>query len=243
MSPSLVNIPPLYGILVALVPSFIFLVILIDPYEDEVEDEVLYRGFFFGFFLGFIAFLLEQAGFFGYGSDPGIAFYSIFGLSVVHPMMQGMVLNKKKYQEKRQTIAFGAALGFGFTSTYGFTIFARALILGDIESVYDQFLGIVFVLGTILLLGATGVVIGYGVFSDKYKHYLSVMIIIHLIPNIAKFVRFMDRIPQEALAFFLLIYGVLAYLLVRRDFMPYVSETHAQKTKSETKLIIKKKLG
>jgi len=242
MNLSSVNLPPLYGILVALVPSFIFLVILILPYEEEVEDEVLYRGFFYGFFLGFIAYLLERLGFFGYGQDPGIAFYSIFGLSVIHPMILGMILNKKEHQEKRQTIALGAALGFGFSSIYGFTIFAGALLLGDIETPYEQFLGIFYVLGTILLLGATGVVIGYGVLVGEYKRYLGIIIVIHLVPNIAKFIRAASVIPQEALTFFLFAYGALAYLLVRRDFMPYVSESFAKNIKAETKLIIKKKL-
>ena len=242
MNLSSVNLPPLYGILVALVPSFIFLVILILPYEEEVEDEVLYRGFFYGFFLGFMAYLLEALGFFGYGQDLGIAFYSIFGLAIIHPMILGMLLNKKEHQKKRQTIALGAAIGFGFSSIYGFTIFAGALLLGDIETPYEQFLGIFFVLGTILLLGATGVVIGYGVLVDQYKRYLGIMITIHLIPNAAKFIRAAGVIPQVVLTFFLFAYGALAYLLVRRDLMPYVSEMGVKSIKAETKLIIKKKL-
>ena len=231
------------GIIVSLVPSFIFLVILIDPYEKDVKDDILYRGFFMGFILGFVAYLLEAAGFFGFRSDaPDIAFFSIFGLSFVHPMVMGMVLNKKNYQEKRETIAMGAALGFGFAASYGFTIFAGGLIIGDLDTGYDQFFGVLFVQATSLLLGATGVFIGYGVYGELYKRYVSIAIVIHFVPNLLKFIRLMGAIPQELLVLALLIYGVVAYQLVRRDFMPHVAPDSARKMKTDAKLIIKKKL-
>lgn len=243
MNFSSINFITLYGILVGLVPSFLLLVYLMEPYEKEVEDDVLWKGFFFGFFLGVIAFLLEAAGFFGFGSDAGVAFYSIFGLSIVHPMMIGMILNRKENHEKRESIAFGASLGFGFSSSYGFTIFAGALLKEDIVTAYQQLSAIIYVLGIIMLLGSTGVVIGYGVFAGEYGKCVGLTITVHILPNVFKFLKYLYLIPLWLLALFLLLYGGGFYLIVKKDFMPHLSPEAIRRKKIEKKLIIKERLG
>jgi hypothetical protein len=239
MSFSLVDNTTLYGILVGLVPSFLLLIHLLDPYEDELKDEILWRGFMNGFLLGIVAYVLEWAGFLSYGLDGWVALLSVFGFAIIHPLMMGMFLNKRKYQKERDVLSLGAALGFGFSSSYGFTIFAGGLLTGDINTPYEQIIGILYVLGTILLLGSTGVIIAYGVFSGEYQRYILYTITLHLIPNFMKFLRVLDAIPQGVLAVSLFLYGALVYYMVVRDFIPHISAKTISLVKSESKLFIK----
>ncbi len=247
-----VNAIPLYGMIVGLIPAYLYLVFLTNPYEKDLDEQKLWRGLFFGLFgFGVVAYFIEAVGFASFAirtdeefvvADFIKAFVSIFTLAILHPVMMGMWLNKKANQGERQTIVLAAGLGFGFGAMYGLMLFAGAVLLEEVSTLYEGFLNFLVIQGLIFILGATAVILAYGVLENQYIKYMKYCVLINIIPNIVKVLRALALIPHEALAVFMVIYGLALFQVIRKEYMPFLSSITPRQRKVKQKLIIKKAL-
>ena len=162
---------PQSSIFIGIIPAMILLYIALKDWQGHYTEKTLFIMFIFGIISGFIVSIVE-VGF----------FYSALVVIIIFPFLEQiikmMILNLRRYHEKQSTVMYGLALGLGFGSIYPP---ASMMILAESDISSIELTSILLgSIGLLFLHGATGALIGYGVYKGKiamfYLYSVSILI-------------------------------------------------------------------
>lgn len=170
------DVIPQASLFIGIIPALILLYISLKGFEGHYQDKKIFITFLIGLVIGFISVIIE---YFTYAV--GVLFIVLFPL--LEQMFKTIILNIGRLQEKRETTIYGLSLGLGFGSI--FMPFQIILVYNQLEVTY-LILGYT-ILGSfswILIHGATGTIIGYGIYEGKLLYYFIYAILLTIPLNI-----------------------------------------------------------
>ncbi len=210
---------PQASLFLGIIPALILLYISLKGYEGYYKDKFIFLSFVAGIIAGFLSVILET-----YTSrDIGILFIILF--PIVEQLFKTIILNISKLQRIKDTVVYGLSLGLGFGSI--FTPFS--MITSNIQP-GDSFLIVLVIIGSIgiiLLHGATGVCIGYGIYTSKLLKYFIFAIILHVPVTGLIFLTTFYAITYLQIG--LIIYGSLIYWYTTTKIMPRILAKRRQR--------------
>ncbi len=202
---------PQASLFLGIIPALILLYISLKGYEGYYKDKTIFLTFVAGIVAGFLSVILET-----YASNIGILFIVLF--PIIEQLFKTIILNIRRFQKKRETTIYGLSLGLGFGSI--FTPFS--MITSNIQTSNSYLIVLVILgsIGIILLHGATGVCIGYGVYSGKLQKYFLLAIIFHV--PLTSLIFLTTLLNIEYLQIGLVVYGLIIYWYVTKNIMPKI---------------------
>ncbi|MFO8078163.1 MAG: protease PrsW [Thermoplasmatota archaeon] len=154
------NIIPQSSLLLGIIPALILLYISLKDWQDHYTEKTLFIMFILGIIIGFIVVLMST-------------FYDLLIIILIFPFLEQiiktMILNLRRSQAKQATVMYGLGFGLGFGSIYPpafLILFSQAEISNFI--LISTLLGS---LGLLLIHGATGALIGYGIYQGKLLNF------------------------------------------------------------------------
>jgi len=154
------NIIPQSSLFLGVIPALILLYITLKGYEGFYKDKTMFILFIAGIIMGFVAAFAQSI------TIVATILYVAL-LAIFNQMFKTIVLNIGRFQKNKETPIHGLSLGLGFGSSFTpFMIIALSSFVG-INNVYVLLTAGIGSFGIILFHGATGSLIGYGVFQGK----------------------------------------------------------------------------
>jgi len=207
---------PQASLFLGIIPALILLYVSIKGYEGYYKDKTIFLTFIIGIVTGLIAAIVRIY------SIPLAIIYIII-IALFEQLFKTIVLNLKRFQGKKETTIYGLSLGLGFGAV--FTPFLLTSVAATTTISLQTFLFIVIgSFGFILFHSASGVYIGYGIYSSKLIKYLIIAIIIQLpfntINDLTRLYFSNNYFPLLQIS--LLIYGVIFYIYVVKKIMPKI---------------------
>lgn len=170
------DVIPQASLFIGIIPALILLYISLKGFEGHYQDKKIFITFLIGLVIGFISVIIEY-----YTIAVGVLFIVLF--PILEQMFKTIILNIGRLQEKRETTIYGLSLGLGFGSI--FMPFQIILVYSQFDVTY-LILGYT-ILGSfswILIHGATGTIIGYGIYEGKLLNYFILAILLTIPLNI-----------------------------------------------------------
>lgn len=186
---------------IGIIPALILLFISLKGYEGYFKEKLIFLTFVVGIIIGVITVVIQT-----YTAEVGIYFIILF--PVLEQLFKTIVLNIGRFHGKQETPIYGLSLGLGFGSIF----IPSSLVLLNIQGVFDNVsiaLSIIGSIGIILIHGATGVCIGYGVYKYSLLKYLFFAIILYIPVTALTFISRYIEIVYIHLA--ILPYGIVLY--------------------------------
>jgi len=216
---------PQASLFLGIIPALILLYISLKGYEGHYKDKFIFLSFVAGIVVGFISVLVET-----FTIAVGILFIILF--PVLEQLFKTIILNIGRLQEKKETVLYGLSLGLGFGSI--FTPFSMLTVqLQTGESIYLIISAVIGSVGIILLHGATGICLGYGIHTGKLSKYFIFAILLHLPVTAFIFITTMFNIGYLQLG--LIPYGLLIYWYTTKKIMPQILTQSERRKRSSTK--------
>lgn len=207
---------PQSSLFLGIIPALALVYLIIRKWTGQYQEKLIFLLFVFGIISGFTVTFTE----FYINLSNLIEFVILFRF--IEIMAKTVILNLPRFQEKHQTVLYGAVLGLGFGSIYP----PVSLLL--INTVAVSPLEVVSVLigslGMLLIQGSTGALIGYGVFKRNLILPVGISLVFHIIYQYLLF----------NLAFLwtwtLFIGGIFVYFLVmKRIVFPVLKQSERRK--------------
>ena len=155
-----------------IIPALFLLFISLKGYDGYYKEKTIFLTFVAGLIIGVIAVIIEA-----YTAAIGLFYIVLF--PVLEQLFKTIVLNIGRFHGKKETPIYGLSLGLAFGSIF----IPSSLILLNIQGVYDNLTIAIVLLGSIgiiLIHAATGVCIGYGIYSYSLTKYLLFAIILYI---------------------------------------------------------------
>ena len=199
---------PQASLFLGIIPALILLYFSINGYEGYYKDKIIFLTFVAGIIAGFISVIIET-----FASGIGILFIVLF--PIIEQLFKTIILNFGRFQRKKETVVYGLTLGLGFGSIFTpFSMITANITTGEPSIIILIIIGSI---GIILMHGATGVCIGYGIYDGKLVNYFVTAIFLHL-PVTALFY-ITAFLEIEYLQVGLIFYGLLIYWWVTKKIM------------------------
>jgi hypothetical protein len=208
-----------------IIPALILLYFSLKGFEGLYKDRTIFLIFVAGIIAGFITVLIEY-----YTVSVGLLFIILF--PILEQLFKTMILNIGRFQRKKETTIYGLSLGLGFGSIF----IPFAIIISSIEGVFDYYSIALTVLGSfgiILLHGATGVYIGYGVYVGKLPRYFIFAVVLYL-PVTTSYLTALFNLGFLQLG--LVPYGLIVYWYATKKIMSRILK-ESDKRKRDKKLV------
>jgi len=202
---------PQASLFLGIIPALVLLFIGLKGYDEFYKEKNIFLTFVIGIILGFIAALIEL-----FTLTVGVLIIILF--PILEQILKTMILNVGKLHGKRETVIYGLSLGLGFGSIFT----PVSIILANIQTESIILLASIILgsIGIILVHGATGLIIGYGVYNGKLMKNFVFVLILH-IPVTAWF--FLTGIYKlEHLQVYLVLYGLIIYWYTTKKIMPQI---------------------
>jgi hypothetical protein len=221
---------PQASLLIGIIPALLFLYLSIKGYEGRFKDKLIFLTFIVGIIIGVISAVIELL-------TNTIGIISIIILfPVLEQFFKTIVLNIGRFQEKQQTTIYGLCLGLGFGSVFTPT----AIIMGGFQQIDLAFIAaIIGSWGIILFHGATGVIIGYGVYVHKLKTYLTMAILLGFVITTTIVVTNLFKVSYLQIG--LVFYGIVVYWYATKKIMPRILEESQRRKRTQKEIDIKNK--
>lgn len=222
---------PIQGILfLGIVPALVLLYISLKHYEGCYKDKGLFLAFVFGILLGFIAAYIRLR----INPVPLLIIFIIL-FAILEQLMKTIILNVGRLQEKKGTMIYGLSLGLGFG-----TVFTPFLLIAAYSSIEMDTIGVSIItigtIGIILFHGATGALIGYGIYKNKPFNYLFIAILLQLPFNV---ILDLSRFYSDRYFIYyqvgLVIFGGLLYWYISTKIMPKILQDDNRKKRKKLK--------
>jgi len=167
--------------------------------------------FVFGIILGFIAALIEI-----FTIASGILLVILF--PVLEQVMKMALLNLRRFHGKRSTVIYGLSIGLGFGSIFT----PVSMILASVDAISNVSLLAILLgsIGIIFIHGATGAVIGYGVYEEKTFTYYIYAVLVHLPVTLWFFITGYYNMSQLQVG--IIVYGIIVYWYVKKHIVENV---------------------
>lgn len=222
------NFIPSASLFLGIVPALIFLLISVRGYEGFLKQKNIFLAFIGGIIIGFIAAVLEI-----YSGD--LPIYIILAYPIFEQLFKTIILNIGRLQEKRETVIYGLTLGLGFGSVSTSASIMRGTIsAGDYLS-----LGLVIFgsFGIIMLQGATGILIGYGVYKKELTKWVIAAILLQISYNIG--IVIVQGLSIFIVVSYLFIFGLIIYLYATRKVMPRILLESQRRKRTQKEIELK----
>jgi len=219
---------PSASLFLGIVPALIFLLISVRGYEGFLKQKNIFLAFIGGIIIGFAATVLEI-----YTGD--LPIYIILAYPVFEQLFKTIILNIGRLQEKRETVIYGLTLGLGFGSVSTSASIMRGTIsAGDYLS-----LGLVIFgsLGIIMLQGATGVLIGYGVYKKELTKWVIAAILLQISYNIG--IVIVQGLSIYIVVIYLFVFGLIIYWYGTRKIMPRILLESQRRKRTQKEIELK----
>ena len=202
---------PQASLFLGIIPALILLYISLKGYEGYYKDKNIFLTFVLGIIVGFISAAMEL-----FTIAVGILFIVLFPL--LEQLFKTIILNIGRLQEKRETTIYGLSLGLGFGSIFT----PLSMILANIQIVEPFLILSVIVgsIGIILFHGATGTLIGYGIYARKLSKYFIFAVLLHF--PVTGWFFLTNYYDVEYLQIGLVVYGLIIYWYVTKRIMPRI---------------------
>ena len=208
-----------------IIPALVLLFISLKGYDEYYKEKTIFLTFVVGIVAGFISVLIEA-----YTMTVGILFIILF--PVLEQLFKTMILNIGRFHGQKSTPIYGLSLGLGFGSI--FTPFS--IIVSDPQGGYSMYLIGLVVLGSfgmILLHAATGVCIGYGVYTYKLTKYLLFAILLYLPVTATIFITTLFDVGYLQVA--IVPYGLIVYWYFTTKIMNQIRSKSEKRKRSKNK--------
>ena len=216
------QILPQASLFIGIIPALLLLYISLKGYDDYYKDKYIYLSFIAGLIAGLASILLEQA-----TVQIGIIFIVLFPL--LEQLFNTILLNIKRLQEHTETTIYGLTLGLGFGSIFiPFSIITANIQTSETTSFILLIIGS---MGIILMHGATGVIIGYGISAAKLPKYLLFAILLHI--PIPTTILITTIFQIQYLQFTIVFYGALLYYYTTVKIMPRIKTTTERRKRTK----------
>jgi len=213
------NVLPESSLILGIIPALILLYWELKDWQDEYVEKTLFIMFIIGIITGFIASVIEI-----FTLTSGILIIILF--PVLEQIMKTMVLNLPRFHLKRSTVLYGLALGLGFGSIFT----PVSMLLANIQTGSLFVIAAILVgsIGIILMQGATGLLIGYGVYQGNLTKYFLFAVLLYIPVSLGIFLTGFFRIDEYQIA--IIFYGILIYWYVLKTYMkPIVKQKQLRK--------------
>jgi len=211
-------------IFLGIIPALVLLYISLKGYEGIYKEKTVFITFIVGILVGAVSIIIEYL-------TLGIGILSIILFPILEQISKTMILNIKRFQDKRETTIYGLSLGVGFGSVFipYYIIITTPTQTGDLYTISSAFLGS---LGILLLHGSTGVTLGYGVYSSKLPKYFIISILLYL----PVFIFYSGLINIVYLPIGLLPYGVVVYWFITSKIMSQILNQNQKRKRDKSEV-------
>jgi hypothetical protein len=221
---------PQASLFIGIIPALLLLYISLKGYEGRFKDKLIFLTFIVGIIIGFISAVIEL-----FTNQIGIILYIVL-FPVLEQLFKTIVLNIGRFQEKQHTTIYGLSLGLGFGSVFT----PAAIIMGNFQEINPAFIAaIIGSLGIILFHGATGLIIGYGVYVHKLPTYLTVAILLGFIITTVMVVT--NTLGVSYLQISIVLYGSIVYWYATKKIMPRILDESQRRKRTQKETDIKSK--
>jgi RsiW-degrading membrane proteinase PrsW (M82 family) len=144
-------------------------------------------------------------------------------------------LNIGRLQEKRETVIYGLTLGLGF----GAVSTSASIMMGTISAGDYLTLGLVIFgsFGIIMLQGATGVLIGFGVYKKELTKWVILAVIIQIIYNTGVII--VQPLSIYFIVIYLFVFGAIIYWYATKKIMPRILLESQRRKRTQKEIEIK----
>jgi hypothetical protein len=216
------------SLFIGIIPALILLYVGLKGFEGHFKDKLIFLTFIVGIIIGTISVAIEY-----YTQTIGLIVYIIL-FPVLEQLFKTIVLNLGRFQEKQETTIYGFSLGLGFGS-----VFTPAAIMSLEEINLTFFAAIIGSIGIILFHAATGVLIGYGVYTNKLSKYLTIAILLHIV--ITAVIGLTNLFQIGYLQILIVLYGIFLFWYATRNIMPRILEEGQRRKRTQKEIDIKSK--
>ncbi len=220
---------PQASLFIGIIPALLLLYISLKGYEGRFKDKLIFLTFIVGIIIGVVSAVIEL-----FTNKIGIILIIVL-FPVLEQLFKTIVLNIGRFQEKQHTTIYGLCLGLGFGSVFT----PVAIIMGGFQEINISFIAaIIGSLGIIMFHGATGLIIGYGVYVHKLTTYLTVAIILGFV--ITTVIVLTNLFKVSYLQISLVIHGIIVYWYATKKIMPRILEESQRRKRTQKQTDIKK---
>jgi len=209
-----------------IIPSLLLLFISLKGYDGYYKDKVVFLTFVAGIITGVIAVVIEA-----YTSAVGIYFIILY--PILEQLFKTVILNLRRFHGKKETPIYGLSLGLGFGSVF----IPSTMIFLNMQGSYDNFslaLVLAGALGIVFIHAATGVCIGFGVYTYNLFKYVIFSIILYIPVTGLTFISTYLKMGYIQLA--ILPYGIILYWYFTTKVMSQIkTDTEGRKRKKLSK--------
>lgn len=223
---------PSTSLFLGIIPALILLLIGVKGFEKLLKQKNIFLAFIVGLIIGFITAVVEI-----YTGD--LPIYLIVIFPIFEELFKTIILNIRRLQEKPETVLYGLTLGLGI----GAVATSAAILRGTLNAGDYLGLGLTVIgsCGLIMLQGATGVIIGYGVYRGNVPRYATFAIVLHMIFMTGLFfVQVLSGIAV-VVTVYLFIAGLLLYGYATRVIMPKLTVEGQRRKRTQKEIEIKNK--
>jgi len=224
------NYIPSASLFLGIIPALILLFIGVNKYEKIVKHKNIFLTFIVGIIIGFIAAILEIY-------TGNVPFYLIVLFPIFEELFKTIILNIGRLHEKPETVVYGLTLGLGM----GAAATSVSIIQGTIQ--VGDYLGLGLVVigscGIIMLQGATGVLIGFGVYKGKLFQYVTLAIVLHIIFFAGLFVVQLSSNITMTIITYLFIAGLIIYWYATMKIMPKLLIDSQRRKRTQKEIEVK----
>jgi hypothetical protein len=203
------DVIPQASLFIGIIPALILLYISLKGYDGHYQDKRIFLTFLFGLLIGFVSIIIEY-----YTSSIGELYIVLF--PILEQLFKTIILNIGRFQGKGETTIYGLSLGLGFGSIF----MPFQLILVSFNNEITNLMLFYTILGSfgfILLHGATGTIIGYGVSQRKLKKYFIFALLLHIPFAIISYISVI--IDNNLIQLILIPYGLIIYWYATKKIM------------------------
>ncbi|HMA83046.1 MAG TPA: protease PrsW [Candidatus Thermoplasmatota archaeon] len=187
---------PQSSLFIGIIPALALVYLIIRKWTGQFQEKTVFLMFVIGIISGFFSAIIENSLFL----QP-LLIITLFPL--LEQLIKTMILNFPRFHEKQSTVLYGLVLGLGFGSIFPpvslLLIAESSISSAEVISIFIGSLGLVF------LHGASGALIGYGVFARKIPIMFLYSVLILVAANLLKF-------PN--IQWITLVLGILMYWIV-----------------------------
>jgi RsiW-degrading membrane proteinase PrsW (M82 family) len=222
------NFIPAASLFLGIIPALLFLLVSVRGYEGYIIQKNIFLAFIGGIIIGFVAAILEI-----YTGD--VPIYIILAYPIFEQLFKTIILNLGRLQEKRETVIYGLTLGLGF----GAVSTSASIVRGTITAGDYLSLGLVVVgsCGIIMLQGATGVLIGFGVYKKELMKWVIFAIVLQMIYNAG--VMIVQPLSIYIIVIYLLVFGIIIYWYATKKIMPRIILESQRRKRTQKEIEIK----
>lgn len=216
------NYIPESSLFLGIIPALILLYIPLKHWHGEFKEKTLFLVFIIGIVIGFLSAVIEI-----FSISVGIL--SIIMFPLLEQLFKTMVLNIRRFQEKRSTVLYGLALGLGFGSI--FTPVSMLLANTEINSSILVLLSVLIgSIGIIFIQGSTGVIIGYGIYQNKLTKYFLFSLLFHIVLTFWFFLTGYFHIEQFQVG--IIVFGIFSYIFVLKKYLDPIIKQREQRKRT-----------